>query len=136
MNDTITVTGIIATTPRSITTDEGLAISSFRLASMQRRYNSASKEAREETNWYTVTTFRALAEHVAASLNKGDHVIVTGSVHIRDWDNDGKTGTTVEIEANNAGPDLVFGTSLYTKTPTANGDTVGAEPVGDSDNPF
>ena len=140
MNDTITITGIIATTPRTITTDEGLTVTSFRFASLQRRYNPNSKEAREETNWYTVSAFRALAENLAASVTKGDHLIITGTVHIRPWETDeGKSGTTVEIEANNAGPDLVFGTSLYTKVASNAERSEDALPVdadSDGENPF
>ncbi len=39
MPDTITITGIVATMPRALHTAEGLSITSFRLASTQRRYD-------------------------------------------------------------------------------------------------
>jgi single-strand DNA-binding protein len=42
MTDNITLTGLVATTPRHLTTSEGLAITSFRLASSQRRFDRAS----------------------------------------------------------------------------------------------
>ena len=39
MTDQLTLTGLIATTPRHIVTSEGLAITSFRLASQQRWFD-------------------------------------------------------------------------------------------------
>jgi len=85
-NDTITITGLVATTPRHITTSEGLDISSFRLASTHRRFDrNAEKWTDGETNWFTVTCFRHLANNVAHSVNKGERVVVTGTLRIREW---------------------------------------------------
>ena len=116
-NDTITITGLVATTPRLITTGEGLTISSFRLASTQRRFdNDTEKWVDGETNWFTVTTFRQLATNVARSVNKGEPVIVNGTLRIREWDNGEKVGTTVELEAEAIGHDLVWGASVFTRS--------------------
>ena len=115
-NDTITITGLVATTPRLITTGEGLTISSFRLASTQRRFDkNTEKWIDGETNWFTVTSFRQLAANVGRSVNKGERVIVTGTLRIREWDNGEKVGTTVELEADAIGHDLVMGTSIFTR---------------------
>jgi single-strand DNA-binding protein len=73
MTDSMCVTGLVATTPRHITTSEGLAITSFRLASSQRRYDRTQQTWVDgETNWYTVSAFRSLGSNAAASINKGD----------------------------------------------------------------
>ena len=45
MTDTITLTGLVATTPRHLVTSEGLPITSFRLASTQRRYDRGGKNS-------------------------------------------------------------------------------------------
>lgn len=103
----ITVTGLVATTPRHTVTTDGLAITSFRLA-------VATNE--NQTNWYTVTAFKQLAVNAANSISKGDRVIVTGDLRIRDWDNGERAGTTVEIEATALGHDLAYGSSVFTKT--------------------
>lgn len=117
MTDNITLTGLVATTPRHILTAEGLAITSFRLASSQRRFDrGANKWVDGDTNWYTVTGFRALASHAAESINKGDRVMVTGRLRIRDWENTDRSGTTVEIEADSIGHDLTWGTSVFTRS--------------------
>lgn len=68
-----------------------------------------------DTNWYTVSAFRSLAEHSAESVNKGERIVVTGKLRIRDWENTDRSGTTVEIEADSLGHDLTWGTSSYTR---------------------
>jgi single-strand DNA-binding protein len=116
MSDTITITGLVATTPRHLTTSEGLAITSFRLASSQRRYDRANQRwVDSDTNWYTISAFRNLANNSATSIVKGDRVIIIGRLRIRDWENTDRSGTSVEIEADNIGHDLYWGTSTYTR---------------------
>ena len=41
MSDLITLTGLVATPPKHIVTNEGLQITSFRLASTQRKFDRA-----------------------------------------------------------------------------------------------
>lgn len=116
MNDKITLTGLVATTPRHLVTSEGLNITSFRFATSQRRYNKNTKTWTDgDTNWYTVSSFDLLASNVASSVNKGDRVLVSGRVRIRDWENTDRSGTTVEIEATMVGHDLTYGVSKYTR---------------------
>ncbi|WP_382304223.1 single-stranded DNA-binding protein [Herbiconiux sp. UC225_62] len=129
MPDHLTLTGVVATSPRHITTNSGLDITSFRLASGQRRFDREQKKwVDAETNWYTVTTFRQLALNVVGSIERGQHVVVTGRLRIRAWENGEKSGTTIELEAEAAGHDLSWGTSAYTKTVFAgsSGDATGS----------
>jgi single-strand DNA-binding protein len=107
----ITIVGLVATTPRHLVTFEGLAITSFRLA----EYDPS--EGKETTNWYTVTAFRELGVNTASSIGKGDRVVVSGSLNIRDWDNGERTGTSVELTADVIGHDLNWGNSEFTRTP-------------------
>ena len=117
MPDLITVTGIVATTPRHLVTSEGLPITSFRLASTQRRYDrTKSQWVDADTNWYTITGFRQLAINTIGSVNKGDRVVVTGRLRIRDWENGERTGTTIEIDADALGHDLSWGTSSFSRS--------------------
>ena len=117
MPDAITLTGLVATLPRHLVTSEGLPITSFRLASTQRRFDrGAQKWIDGETNWYTVTAFRQLALNSNASVEKGQRVIVTGRLKIRDWENGERTGTTIEIEADSIGHDLSWGTAAFTRS--------------------
>ena len=135
MSDTITITGLVATTPRHIVTSEGLAISSFRLASTQRRYDTAAEKWIDgDTNWYTVTCFRHLAIHVAESVNKGDRIVAVGTLRIREWETEERRGMSIEVEADAIGHDLTWGTALFTSTPrSATATEASSEPVEEGD---
>ncbi|MCU1530402.1 MAG: ssb1 [Frondihabitans sp.] len=114
--DTITLTGVVATTPRRLTTNEGLNIASFRFASTSRRFDQPTQKwVDSTTNWFTVTGFRQLADNITASVTKGDRVIVTGTLRIRDWETEDKAGTNIDIDADAIGHDLTFGTTVYTR---------------------
>ncbi|MEY2900270.1 MAG: hypothetical protein RL247_436 [Actinomycetota bacterium] len=114
MSDNVTLTGLIATTPRHIVTSEGLAITSFRLASQQRRFDKDSNSWSDgETNWYTVTAFRELAINASQSLHKGDRILTMGRLKVKDWSTDEKSGTSVEVEAESLGHDLQWGVTDY-----------------------
>ena len=131
MSDTITITGLIATTPRHVVTSEGLPITSFRLASSQRRFDKATSTwVDASTNWYTVTAFRQLAINAVPSLSKGDRIVVSGRLRVRDWQTDDRTGTNVEIEAETLGHDLFWGTAVFTRLVALGGDSqaTGAAP--------
>lgn len=115
--DTIVIKGLVATAPRHLVTSDDLPITSFRLASTQRRYDTANEKWIDgETNWYTVTAFRQLALNANASVDKGQRVVVIGQLKIRDWENGEHNGTTIEIEAESIGHDLNWGTSAFTRS--------------------
>ena len=117
MSEHITVAGLIATTPRHLVTQDGLPITSFRLAASQRRFDRVqNKWIDGETNWYTVSAFRQLAINASTSLSKGDRVVLTGKLRVRDWDNGERAGTAVEVEAEALGHDLSWGSSSFTRT--------------------
>jgi len=117
MSELVTVAGLIATTPRHLVTQDGLPITSFRMAASHRKFDrTLNKWVDGDTNWYTVTAFRQLAINSAGSLTKGERVLVTGKLRIRDWDNGERAGTSVEIEADSIGHDLCWGNSAFTRT--------------------
>jgi single-strand DNA-binding protein len=117
MTDTITITGNVAMEPEQRRSGDTL-IASFRVASPQRRLDRASQKWVDgETNWYKVSAFRGLAQHILDSVHKGEPVIITGRLRIRSWESGDKRGTDVEIDADAVGHDLRWGTTRYTKTP-------------------
>jgi single-strand DNA-binding protein len=117
MTDTISLTGLVATTPKHVVTATGLSVTSFRFASTQRRYDRAEQKWVDgDTNWYTVATFRQLATNVVASVQKGQRVLVTGRLRVRDWATEDKRGTNVEIDAEAVGHDLSWGTTTFTRS--------------------
>ncbi len=117
MTEQITIAGLVATTPRHLITQDGLPITSFRLASSTRKFDSVNNKWIDgDTNWYTITSFKTLAINTAGSVNKGDRIMVSGVLRVRDWDNGERAGTSVEVEAEAIGHDLSWGTSVFTRT--------------------
>jgi len=109
----IAVAGNIATSVQSKVTTAG-RIASFRLASNVRRFDRTRGVWYDaETNYFTVTCWRQLADNVLGSVSKGQPVVVAGRVHVRQWKNGEREGITVEIEANAVGHDLSRGTSTF-----------------------
>lgn len=128
MNETVaTLVGNVASDVRSTTSQSGVPISSFRVASSTRRFDRARGGwADVDTLYVTVVCWRALAENVAVSLSKGDPVVVQGRVRMRQWTGeDGRTGTSVEVEASAVGHDLTRGVSVFTKVKLSQGDRPG-----------
>lgn len=68
-----------------------------------------------DTNWYTITAFRDLAVNVIGSIVKGQRILVTGRLRVRDWSTDDKSGTNVEVEAETLGHDLRWGDAQFTR---------------------
>ena len=117
MTDTMTITGLVATTPRHIITAEGLAVTSFRLASNLRRFDRKRNEWVDAgTNWYTVSSYRQLALNVVGSVHKGDRVLVTGRLRIREWGDGDKKGLNIDLDADALGHDLSWGKSIFTRS--------------------
>lgn len=120
MNDLVTVTGFVGNDPRCNLTEAGLAITNFRLASTRRYFDRVKGEWVDgETNWYSVGAFRQLAVNAAASISKGDRVVVHGRLRVRPWGTGEKSGTAVEIDADAIGHDLSWGRTTVTRTAPA-----------------
>jgi single-strand DNA-binding protein len=112
----VNIAGLVATTPRHLVTQDGLPITSFRLAASQRRFDrNQNKWIDGETNWYTITSFRQQAINISQSVNKGDRILVTGKIRVRDWDNGDRSGTNIEVEATHIGHDLSWGCTVFTR---------------------
>lgn len=114
MTDSVTIVGKVATDPTQAQIGGGVSVTNFRLASTHRRFDAATGSWIDAgTNWYSVAAYRQLGEHTKASLRTGDSVIVTGRLRIRNWESNGKHGTSVDIDAEAVGHDLRWGTTAY-----------------------
>ena len=118
MNDTITLRGFVATDVRTTTADSGLAIAGFRMCTTERRLDrETGLWVDGNTNWYSVSMFRQLATNAGVSIHKGDRVIVTGRLRVRQWATDsGRSGTSVDIDADAVGHDLMWGTANFRRS--------------------
>lgn len=116
MTTNISVVGTVATEPRLVASSNGVQLCSFRVASDERRFDRTQQTWVEgNTNWFSVICFRSLAVHASESFVKGDRVMVSGKLRVRNWENEEKHGTTVEIDADAIGHDLRWGVSRFEK---------------------
>ena len=72
------------------------------------------------TSWFSVTCWRALADHVRDSVRKGDPVVVHGRLRTDVWERgDGQSSTTYVVEATHVGHDLARGTTMFVRSAAA-----------------
>ena len=117
MNDIITtVIGNAVTDVSLRVTSSGTSVASFRIASNSRRFDKSTNSwIDQEPSYLSITAWSQLAENVALSVHKGQPLVVTGKLKVRQWQDANKSGTNVEIDAIAIGHDLNRGTSEFTK---------------------
>ena len=107
---TMTLVGWVATEPRQYTGAGTTPFASFRMASTRRYFDRAQNTWVDgRTEWFTVKAWRQQALNVAASLRKGDPVLVHGRLGTEEWTAPEGTRTSLVLEALAIGPDLTFG---------------------------
>lgn len=105
--DVITVVGRLGGDP-TLKSVRGDRVAEFRLASKARRKVDETW-VDTHTNWFSVEAWGDFAAHVAASLRRGDLVVVVGKLKIEDWESGERRGTSVKIRADHIGPTLRTG---------------------------
>ncbi|MET0725964.1 MAG: single-stranded DNA-binding protein [Leifsonia sp.] len=117
MQDTITIIGNVGKDPETFVTAGGLRKVTFRIATSGRWFDKKKGEWVDgPSNWYTVESFRQLADNVASSVHKGDSVIVSGRLRFRQWTSEEKSGLAVEIDAEVVGHNLAWGTASFSRS--------------------
>jgi single-strand DNA-binding protein len=117
MNDTyVTLAGTVATKPEA-KMHEGTRLLSFRLVSTARRFDKPSGSWVDgDSTWVTVTCWRHLAVNVEQSVTWKDRVIVHGKLRTREWTtSEGVRRSSANVTAESIGPDLSFGTALFSR---------------------
>jgi single-strand DNA-binding protein len=101
---------------------------SFRVGSTP-RWRKGESWVDGQTSWFTVNCWRSLGRNVAASVRRGDAVVVHGRVRVDVWERDGQPPSVNWIvDATFVGHDLNRGTSSFAKTPR----NPVSDPVSDS----
>ncbi|BFV56904.1 hypothetical protein KCMC57_up20080 [Kitasatospora sp. CMC57] len=115
MNDTmVTMIGNVGTVVSYTQTAAGVPVANFRMAATERRYDREKGVWVDgETSWVTVTAWRWLAANVVSSLSKGDPVVVSGRLRVREWGEEERRRCVVEIDARVVGHDLGRGTTAF-----------------------
>ena len=114
----VTLTGYVTAEPKMWQTARTqTSVASVRVGSTPRRLNRGTGEWQDgETSYYTVKCWRRLAENVHGSLRKGDMIIVRGKISTRTWvDDQQRTRTELQVEADSVGHDLSFGWSRFNR---------------------
>ena len=115
----ITIIGNLTREPELRFTTSGKATCSFGIA-VNRRYMQNNEWVDAPTNFFNVTVWAQYAENAAASLNKGDRVMVKGRLDFRKYTNrDGVEVTTHDIQADEVCVSLKFATCTVERTPRA-----------------
>jgi single-strand DNA-binding protein len=113
----ITVIGNLTDDPELKFTPSGAAVANFTVASTPRTFDKQTNEWKDgDALFLRCAAWRQLAENVAESLQKGQRVIVTGALRVRQYERqDGSKGTSVEMNVDEVGPSLRFATAKVTK---------------------
>ena len=97
MLNNVVLIGRLATDPDSKVTQSGVPVCNFRLA-VERPFTN--RDGERETDFFTVVTWRKLAETVGEYLDKGRLVGVKGRLQVRSWETDaGDKRSVVEVVA-------------------------------------
>ena len=102
----------------------------FRIAATERKLDRQSGAYVDGTPLFmNVVTWRSLADHVHATLHKGDRAVVVGRLRRREYTNaQQEQRSTIEIEAEAVGPDLRHATAVVTRRSRRFGGAVAGGP--------
>lgn len=142
MTDTpITLVGNLVADPDLRHSPSGAAVADFTVASTPRRYNKQTGQWEDgEALFMRCSIWKQAAENLAASLRKGDRVIVTGALKQRSYETrEGEKRTIIECDAQEVAPSLRYATTTVTKNPRGGNEWGGGTTAGwpaDDDAPF
>lgn len=114
----VTLVGNAATAVEHRQTTAGVTVARFRLAATSRRWDKAQERwADGETSFYTVRSWRGLADNVAASVAVGEPLVVQGRLRLREGEQPPEKGGqrwfSAEVDAVAIGHDLSRGTAAF-----------------------
>ena len=129
----IIIIGNLGSEPEMRFTPNGQPVTSFSVAT-NRRYTTSDGERREETEWFTVVTWRKLAELCNQYLSKGRLVYVEGRLHSHTWEGqDGQKRYRNEIIADKVS---FLDRQGAAPLPGGKGEEEGSDELGPDDIPF
>ncbi len=126
----VTLVGFVAREPNLRPTKvEGRNVADLRVGTTPRVRDRVTGEWRDgDTSYYTVICWRRLADHVKASLRKGDPVMVKGRFKTSSFvDKTGRARTELEIVADTVGHDLSRGAANYLRPERPRTDEAGGQ---------
>lgn len=104
--NSVTIVGNLTDDPELRYTPTGVAVCTCRVA-VNRRVKTGDEWDDRLDGYFTAQIWRDHAEHVAASLRRGDRVLVIGRLTSRSYeDKEGQTRWVTEIQAEEVCPSL------------------------------
>lgn len=141
-DNSITIIGNLTRDPELRFTTGGDPVCNFSVAQSERKPKEGGGWEDGPVSFFNCSVWRDLAEHVAESLGKGMRIIVTGRMQQRDWeDDDGNKRTSWELQVDEVGPSLRWGTVTYHKAERENTGRSGGgsrqpDPIYGDEEPF
>lgn len=121
MSDHITLVGNIVGDIEQRATRGGGSVAAFRLAVGERRLDKERGEwVDAHTNYYSISVFGDLGANALRSLRKGERVVLSGRLRLREWETETKRGVSADVVADAIGHDLRWGTTRFDRTPKPN----------------
>lgn len=116
----VTFVGNLAGDPELRFTPTGTAVASFQVAVQGRSKTAAGEWVDAEAFFYRCTVWRDHAEHVAASLTRGDRVVVTGTLRPSTYETkDGEKRQALDCQVDEVAPSLRFAMVKVTRAARA-----------------
>ena len=127
---TITVVGNLTSDPELRYTQNGLAVANFTIAATPSTFDRTTNEWKDgDPLFLRASVWKEHAEHVAGSLSKGSRVVATGRLKQRSYETkEGEKRTSMELEIDEIGNSLRYGTTQFTKASSATSSSGVTEP--------
>ena len=118
---TITVVGNLTSDPELKYTQNGLAVANFTIAATPSTFDRTTNAWKDgDPLFLRASVWKEHAEHVAGSLSKGSRVVATGRLKQRSYETkEGEKRTSMELEIDEIGNSLRYGTTAFTKASSA-----------------
>lgn len=126
----VTLIGTLTSDPELRFTPNGAAVANFTVAANARFFDKTANEWRDgDATFLRCNLWRQAAENVCESLEKGQRVIVTGSLKQRSYETkEGDKRTVYEVEIDEVGPSLKFATAKVNRGQRSGGGAAADDP--------
>lgn len=85
MINKVILIGNVGADPEVRSLEGGVKVARIRLATTERIYNRQTQEAKEHTEWHSITLWRNMAETADRFIRKGSRIYIEGRLRSRDW---------------------------------------------------
>ncbi len=86
MVNKVILIGNVGADPEIRTLEGGVKVARIRLATTERIFNRQTQEAKDHTEWHSVTLWRNLADVADRFVRKGSQIYIEGRLRSREWE--------------------------------------------------